>query len=371
MIKFNKKIWLLCLTVFCSASILVTVFLAFKYIRSFSASNGTVYVSAKNNINYRVHYKENDFFPSGVRPVGLNYLISFTDYIEIENSFTADFSRSVDASYQYSATETLLIKHQKGSDRNNNLIVHREKNILSEANGSAAGEQIVFNAADAEHSGAFIIIPKEYIDIYRQFVNAQRAQMQKENAVTEKTLNFSAELLVDFTYDIQIAGSGVTQSLTRGVCIPLSNEVFSFEETGAPMAETQILLREMRQPGIFISVLTVLWFCANIFGVCYGIRQLTAKKDVYEHKLKRILGRYPDEIVIVENPADLTKFTVEPVKQFEELLKLAVNFNRHIRCYHNNERAEFCIFADGFAYCYKLYLEDKTGRDKTAPDEAE
>jgi hypothetical protein len=91
-------------------------------------------------------------------------------------------------------------------------------------------------------------------------------------------------------------------------------------------------------------------------GICCGIRKLTLEKDESRREVKRILKKYEDEIIVLARPADLTVYKTIQVFQFRELLKLSVNYNKHILCYFDDERAEFFAISDGNAYCFCIRL---------------
>jgi len=358
-IKFGSKKGLFFLAVFCVVCIIITIAAISQYFFFPATTDAAVRASGKNDLNFRVYYRENDIFGSGPMPAELNYLISFTAYFEIENSFSAEFSQETDALYQYTVSETLLIKQVKGPDNNTNPVVYEEKTALTKQSGTVTGRFISFQGAIGEPGGVYIIDPEKQINTYRQFMNEQSAQMRKINITAERGLSFSAELLVDFTYNIHAEEIGVNETLTRGYRIPLSNEVYNFEDTGMPMFELSVPVREHEMPGLGITLLIFLWFIANVTGVCYGIRQLTIEKNEQLREAKRIFKKYEDDIIFAADPPDLSEYKIIPVPYFRELLKLAVNLSKHILCFYNDEKADFCTVADGYAYCYSIYYKEQ------------
>jgi len=42
------------------------------------------------------------------------------------------------------------------------------------------------------------------------------------------------------------------------------------------------------------------------------------------------------------------------VKEFVDLLKLAINLNKHIMCYKNSTKTQFVIIIDGYACFYEV-----------------
>lgn len=358
MTRLNIKIKLTAILAFCLINIIIVMIIASRYVNSLSPSEPAIIGTASNNVSFKVHYLKNSIFESGVRPQNLYYFMSFTDFIEIENSFLAEFENEIETVYKYTAAETLIIKQRKGSDSNTNPTVYEEKYPISEISGGITGKRITFSGKGAdkekEPGGVYVISPKKYIDIYKYVVEEHKKQMQSENVSTENALSFSADLLVEFSYNLRVKDSGINKTLTRGVIIPLSIEVFSPELTGTPTFELSAPPKEAKKWSPLIVMLLVLWFVAQIFGLSYALRQYLTEKDEYRRELNKILKKYSDVIVIMAKPVNSTKYEIEQVAQFQELLKLAANLNKHIRCFYDEKIAEFCVIDNGFVYIYEL-----------------
>ena len=333
---------------------MATVVAAARSLFALSGSDAGFYASAENEVSYTVYYVGSGFFGRGARPAGLSYLISYTDYIDVTNKIHADFNQPVTASYRYSATVTLVIRHYKSSDQNTNPVVFKEEYLLFDVSGDVTGDQISLDSADAvDNPGdAQRIDPETSMDIYRNFVTDQRTQEQKEGL--RSSAKFTADLMVDFNCHIAVDEKGIDETLTRGVNIPISDEVFIPAETGAPSFEWSVpaQMSPIREP--LIGVLLVLWLAAHVFGICYSIRRLTLGKDQIRRDALRIFRKYAGEIVISAIPTDLSGYKTIPVVRFQELVKLAVNTGTCILCYQNDETVEFCAISDQIAYTYSL-----------------
>jgi hypothetical protein len=55
--------------------------------------------------------------------------------------------------------------------------------------------------------------------------------------------------------------------------------------------------------------------------------------------VKGIFKKYAAEIVTSDVPLILDNYRLVPVGVFQELLKLAINLNKHIMCCHNENAA--------------------------------
>jgi hypothetical protein len=346
---------LLSVIVICAASIIfTTIVLSRQVVSSLApASEAEFVASGRNDARFTVHYIENGLFGGGARPARTLYLMSFTDYIVFENSFTAQFKQEAVVSYRYSVTETLTVRPLRSSDRNSGFPVYEEIFTLSEMIGSVIGEHIFFDGSGSanEPGGVFVIDPKKYINLYTQFTEAHQLQMQNQD-MTERPPGFTANLLVEFSYHIRAEETGVNQTLIRGFNIPLLSEVVEGSETGASAFELSLPPGEPERLGLSTAILWFLWFTAHIAVICYCLRQLTMEKDVYRREVMHILKKYSDEITVLAEPVDLSGYKVISVIQFQELVKLAVNLNKHIFCVLSKENVKFYTIADGYAYCF-------------------
>ena len=359
------------ITIFSSMCLIITVVALTLYMLSFSVPDAAVHVNASHDVGCRVYYVDNDTFGSGIRPQGQNYLLSFTDFIEIDDSLSADFGKTVNASYQYTATVVLAIRHQRGSDQNANPIVFEEKRVQTEIRGSVTDSRITLRLADNQPDGAYRIDPTEYISIYRHFVEEQQLQMQREGITTDRSIRFSADLTLDFTCRISIPEYGIDETSTRCVCIPLSNEVYAPDYTGTPELEATVPAREFEMPGLPVILLLAVWFTANIFAICYCVRKLISKENTARREAEGILRKYSGEMILLTKPANFSKYELIPVPRFQEIVKLTAKTGRYVLCFHNQNIAEFYAVADGYAYCYSLTFDESAASDHDAQKNTE
>ena len=309
-------------------------------------------VAGKNDVSYKVVYLENQIFDDSVRPKGTHDLLSYTDYIEVNNSFTADFSEKADVSYSYTAKETFFIKHQKTADNNTNPVVYERETILSQLSGNVESESVLWNGESPnEPGGVYIINFDQHIKIYRDFIENHQEMMDTRDFSIDKNVQFTAEVLVDFTYNIQ--SEGMNQTFTRGVMIPISLEVFLPEFSGTQNFDVSVEISgKTESPEIIVLIILCVWYAANIFGICFGLKKLVSNKNDKRHEVDVLLKKYSDEIVKSEIPPDLSEYKIIPVTEFKELLKTVLSTNNHIIYYGDRDKADFYVLADGFAYAY-------------------
>jgi hypothetical protein len=244
-----------------------------------------------------------------------------------------------------------VIRNQRGSDNNSNPGVYEEKTVLYESGGVEAGNKISMG-------GVYAIYPKRHIDTYRRFVGEQQEKMAREDVIADRALSFSADLLVEFSR-VSASEFAVSETLTHGLRVPLSDEIYDVSATGSPSFELTEALREFVMPGIPVAALIALWFVSLALGGVFSIRRITMDKNKQRREVKKILKKYSDEIYISSHPADLSGYKTIRAISFSELLKLAVNLGKQIVCYHDGERADFCVFSDGYAFNCHFCFSDK------------
>ena len=343
---FSLKIFILAL---------VAVFQLSAYFRA----DVTVTATGRHRLDFRVFYLENNIFNENPIPQHLGFLMSYTDYIEVDNSFSANFSQEVDIYYSYYAEKRLVIRYIESADANLNRIVFEEVFPLSFTSGVIMADRIHFGTEDdGNPGGTYRILPKEHIWTYLYFIYEQARKMEAENVIARGLRGFSAELWIDFTHKINVPEFDLDEILTQGYRISLSTEVYSFVVTGAPNFEWEgnLVTQDVEITLPMIILFTAL-FTWSVFGLLYSIKMQMADSNKHQRKANEILKKYHHEIVVYDRPVDLTRYIHMVVQDFSELLKLAINLNKHIMCYRDERRTEFVVIVDEYACSYVIEYE--------------
>jgi len=363
-----------------SSLVIVTVIiLAIIYLTAYIRGDIMVESTGRADASFRVFYLENDTFPDNPIPSNLHFLMSFTDYIEVDSRFSAQLSENVQVYYSYTAVKRLVIRHMATIDGNMNPIVFESSYVLTDTNGNFYNNSINFpiQGVDDGPGGTYTIFPKDHIDVYLDFVAAQLRQMEAENVIAQNQRGFSAELFIDFTYGVNIPDWGVNETASRGYRMSLSSEVYSFVVTGNPTFDQSISLVQTQQITLPIAMLFVMVLSLSFYGLFVGIRRLKADPNEYRQEAMAILKKYSSEIVISDTPLFLAEYHFMKVGDFESLLKLAINLNKHIMCYQDDYHIEFSVIVEQYFYYYRIdyIVEDdelaitaKDARDKGSRD---
>jgi len=373
------------LTAICYIIILAQTVVAVLYLLEHSDDDVVVWLSGEHSLDFQVFYFEDTHFGKNPNPIcqSQDFLMSHTDYIEIYSSFTIDVSERMDLYYSYSAQARLVIRNIATTDGSSGNIVFQEVFPLNDLTGQIAADQLStrvimdngsliniyqfrFNAQDSDYApdGMFRIYPAEFIEKYIEFIESHSQQLEYQsqqlgigNVIAQGLRGFSAELVVDFKFGIRSgsAGMGLNQVATYGYHFPLTTEVFNLATAGTPNIEWErIVIANSGGATLPIIVIFVIIFAASVFGVIYNLRQFTANTNLHQREADEILKKYSNEIVVYDKPVNLTQYESIPVQEFGELLKLAVNLNKHIMCYRDDLHTSFVVIVDNFACLYTI-----------------
>jgi len=347
---------------------LVSFPIALFYLFAYIQGDVTATASGRTNLSFRVFYLDNESFPYNPIPPDLHFLMSFTDFIEVESDFVIRFSEEVEFNYTYTAVKRLVVRYMATGDGNLNPIVFQEEHVLSEAYGQFTGNSIHFPAQDSSLiGGPYVIFPKYQIDTYLSFMDEQRMHMHQENVIAQSLRDFSAELFVDFIYEIDIPAWDLNEhiSITNGYRFSLSTEVYSLILQGTPAFNHSFVLAETRQLGIPEAIALVSAISLSVYGFFSGKKLLAVDPNEQKQKANRIFEKYENEIIYSEIPLPLSKYTHIPVREFELLQKMAVSIDELIMCYRNERHVEFAVVVKEFAYHYKINYNENSSEDES------
>jgi len=338
--------------------IIVAVINLFDY---YFYEESIITASGRQNLGFSVFYLDNTFF--GENPISrdFDFLMSFTDYIVINNGFTASFSHETDIFYSYSSEKRFIIQPVGIAD--SNRFVYQTIFPMSDFSGQIIANRINFEAEnDGNPGGVYTISPNEYIMLFYDFVENQTRQMESENVVAQGLRSFSAELHINFTYTIRIPEFGLNETITRGYRLPLTSEVFTLTATGTSNFEWQ---HSVSDRDVEITMLMIIFLVTglaiSLFGLLYCIKKLSTDPNVYRREKDEILKKYSNEVVVYNKPINLSRYEPMVVNEFSELLKLTINLNKHIMCYVDEEHAAFVVIIDEFACIYRINFYGRYG----------
>ena len=350
--------------IICGVFLLITFGVMGYYLLLYARGEVFVTGNGNNNIGFEVHYLENPLWESGAIDHSYHFLMSFVDHIHVNSFGNVNFSATMDVDYTYTVTETLLIRAGSGSDTSNHPIVYSRSYTLEETEGHFTSRNMSFGntSTNITAGGAFDIDPIRHIQTYTDFMVLQHDQMADRNLQVAGGRVFSAELVIETVFRFTATDTedlGVSfnnQTLTNGYRIALSNEVFNMShiETGTSTfsgSQALGLAREITTTNVGLLSGSIL---VNTLGIFYCFSLMGRDKNKLRYKTLRYIKKYSHEVLVLPEPLDLPEENIKPVTEFDDILKMAVNLNKHISCYHNRRFADFAVEVESIIYHYHV-----------------
>jgi len=351
----KRKIVLLPLAIASILAIAVTVTLFSRYVFDCVTVENSTRVTVNNSIKYNVHYDEilNDnagepLFDNPIRSMNDPfYLLSLTEYILIDNEVDIELSKELKFDYVYKVKTSFKIRQ----GNNSNSIITPQVRDLVEIKGSGESDKFALKLSE-EPGGKLKIELAEYESIYENF----------------KTLaNLSAELAVSFEITINSDDFDKPLTVSRGMTIPIQHEAYAINLTGNATVEKDIPERQIRFPGIPITVGAAALLVALVAISVLSIREMTLDGDRFKRTVNRITRKHSNDVVMAATFPELKNDTVVEVKNFKELIKFSQNLCKPIVYTENHDSGLFYIICDNMVYQYEV-KKDKLPETRIGPE---
>jgi len=342
----------------CMVSLILGTVFSCLYVFGYVSPENSIHVTEKNTVNYRLHYTDSEHFdlsgyfgPSDERS---HFLLGYTDYIEILNSYTADFDKKMSVSYDYKAVKTLVIRYMKANGNAENPVVMTKEYPLDASSGQDMTDQLSFT------NNLYRVDLRPFQETYLGFV-MEESERISVGIQPEQKLLFSAELQIDFIYTLKNSAYKMDETITRGLIIPISDEVYSISFTGTQAVAYDVPERSINMPALPTALSLSAGFILMGVGLAYGLHALFGSDGSFRAEVNKIIRRYNDDVVLTSSSANLDQCERIAVVKFKELLKISINLSKPITCYQDmqTEEALFFILCDGYVYEYKVTRLDR------------
>ena len=350
-----KKIIYVIIAIFCGLVFFVMASSAFSFPSNIQAIEETATVNTNHVVAFNVFYVENNLFEENPVPQTLDFLMSFTNYIQIQDYFNVSVDVPTAVNYDFEVIKRFKLTYphaQRGE-----LVVFKQEEIL--AYGSGRNES---------SSNNIIISPRDYINLYRDIREYHLQQIIREDVTGLGDRNLNASLYVEFSYVTHLPSINERVFSSRSINIPLSNEVYNLEVDGSDFTTNTFTIfagstsvATERWP-LWVYVLGALGSLA-VFG--WAVAGLINGPN--NDKREQIIGKYEDNIVMVYKPLNLSNYEILEVKDFKEMLKLSTWYNRPILfCAESGDN--FVFIAEDFAFIYNVEDQELPPPDQTEPE---
>lgn len=327
--RLRNRVYFLVAFMFFIFSIFIGLDYYKRIVEVYSPSD-VLQVNEKNEINYSVYLLENEYIEQVFLGMNENYLYSYTDYISIVNNYSALFTEELKAEYRYKAIITLIARHARSQTASTNPeILNKSYTIENESD-------YFNNKLSLEHT-------------YEINLNVYKEEAEKFAETLD--IPVSAEIRVDFIYDLIGEDDRFRSNYIRSMTIPLSDEVFqiSLSDNKEKVNDYSVSNDTLFTVGFYANTALIILCYVIIF---LAIKVARAAESLYKETINKYLRTYDDVIINTSSPLDFDKYEMLMIDEFKELLDLANNTSSPIMFYENNQGGLFYVFTDNMVYMH-------------------
>jgi len=339
----------LVVTVISAAALFMFIQIAINHV---NGSSNSATATINHDLNFNVHYINNNMFDENPIPSNFNFLMSFTDHILINDRFGLSINQASNIYYDFTTYKRLVV-----TAADSGLTVFEQSTVLDEGSGHDYGTHIqISNTGNfLDENAGFAISPTNYFSWYEQFTNYHQHQMIIGNpADLGEDRKFYAEIHIDFLYNIFLPEFNHRESSTRGIIIPLSNEVYNITTSGEPSREINV--SQSGNESILSGITSVVVFAIGSLTCLSALIWsfvMFIKNDDGNGKLKKkqIIKKHSANLIAIDRPVDLSNKSTATVKDFREMVKLSTWLNKPI-IYTDARDTDFVLVTEDLTYIY-------------------
>ena len=303
--KQNRKKW----TIVQIAAIAVILAIALGSFLIYDKMNRTYYIEYKesSSIDYKVQYKDNDFFEEEWLDGGQEYIASLINAVSADFNYRLNMDATgIEFDYKYKIDATVLVK-----DKNSGNPYYKfTENLLPLTSGSAKRSNSV------EVNESITVDYNKYNDIASRFVTLYGLK----NSVSSLVITLDVEVLSSSDKFEQNNQNKYLASLN----IPLAKETLGIQlSSSVPESESKVLAysgAEHRRV-FYTAGITSLVLAGLLALVLVVFLQLTKNEDItYAAKVRKLLGAYSSYIQRMDGDFDSDGYQTVFIKTFTEML---------------------------------------------------
>lgn len=282
----------------------------------------------KNDIDYQVHYKPNEFYETEYIDKNMIYVASLIDKIKIDFSYLFNIDENANLHFDYQVLGDLIISNLSGNTnyfekqyvitdtKTSDLVSSKEEKI----NEEVEIDYNYYNQLANNFKTAYGIDTNSYLKVYLEVSKKSEGESENLN-INDKT--------------------------NSSIIIPLSERSieikFDSEDTilmNKAVTEKEVIFNK----NVFIAEV-ILFLIASyfIFRVIRLISYLPKKRNDYDNYLNKILKEYDRLIVETTTGVDFKNNSIIKLEKFNELLDVRDNLKLPIM-YYNVVKHQKCLF---------------------------
>ena len=271
------------------------------------------YYNEKNNLDYNVFLKENEYFNEQSLSKDKQYIASLIDYINVNYKYSYSTSKPIDANYKYKIVATIVAEYR--SDSNNANKVWSNDYVLLEE-----------KSLNIKDKTSFVI--NEKIDIDYQKYNDIINKFKKDYMLAVNSQLY-VNMLVNVDGKYVPADKVFNTKNTMTLSMPLSVQTLEinadYNEINNGRIQTDVSLPLVVNIiqlfiGIVLALISIILLSRQIFVLI----RTNKKQSKYAKFIKKTLHDYGDIIVEVNDVPNIPKTKSSEVKNFNELVNAQV-----------------------------------------------
>ena len=320
--KENRRKWSLIQLI----AIVVLVTLALSTFLLYVRLDQTQYIEYVENsgIDYKVQYKENDFFDDEWIDKNQSYISSLIENISADFKYSMDIASSnMDIQYEYWIDAKLLINSKNGGTSYYTVEDHilGMKSVLSK------------NKSKINIKETVAIDYVKYNEIARSFITTY--------GLKDATSVLSVTLYVKTECSCEGFSNNCTNSYSSTLNIPMAEDTFSISSTQSSPANT---VKSFEYQGLVNRTvfLVIAIVCASLaLLVAVGLvvfLHLTRNEDItYASRVRKILSAYGSFIQRAAGEFDCDGYQIVMIKTFTEMLGIRDTIQSPVLMFENKD----------------------------------
>ncbi len=326
----------------------VFVMISSLNIKTISDVNLLTY-SEKNNVDYKVYLKENDYFTEEFLPENNQYIASLIDYIDMDFIYDYVASKNINADYNYKIVATITAQYKV--DTNNSKKVWEKKYTLTEPKKLSIKDKKEFRI-------------KENVKIDYQKYNSIINSFKKDYMLSV-TSNLKVAMYIEVNGKYVPADKVFNTTNDIAINIPLSEQTLDIEPAYQEFINRTVKTEEEKNSfnnyALFVIALAVFIASAIVLGLqLKEVLKSDKTQNKYLKELNKLLHDFGDIIVEVKSLPEFDAARSIEVMNFNELVDAQLETKSPIIFVEiiKNEMGKFILVDKELSYYYILKGEE-------------
>ena len=339
-LKENRKI-----TIYIGIAILIFVLLLsvifFKVHINLNKTATISYIDSEN-IDYKVAYKDNEYYKDEFIEKDNQYIASLIEHIVADFKYDFEMEEDLEYKYKYKVVANVNVIDSKS----HKTVYKYSEDILEEKNGDAKKRLNISENIKIDFN--------KYNNLISKFVR------------TYNLGNVTSE--VNFQMKVGIEGENFKEEniAVMGLDIPLTEDTMAIDtKTNAGNANNLITLNDNKNAnknrlplGIAITLLII---DLGLLVAFIALVKITATdEDKYNGELRKIMNNYDTFITKIEDEFCMDGYKIYKVQSFVDLLELRDSMHTQIIMMENTEQLVTCFVIptnNNILYFYSLSVK--------------